>query len=376
MTSRERIESVFAGKKPDHFPVMHIGFSSDIATRLLKREAYVGGGAQQFREACALFQGKEAHKHFLDRSLRDAIDLSRILRHDMIRYAYWRLPVKPTARVDERTFIYENGSGAHVRRYDESTELFEPVALKKSERIHILADRALSHCEDPVDPRVRFADYIEAKALVGDDIPLRVGAAGLFIPTETEWLEAVVLDPDVVAAFLDAQVERGLREIRALSELGGVYVFGGGDMASAQGPMYSPRVFERLMLPRLVRLVDECNALNMKYLFNSDGNLWPVSDMIFREAGVHGYYEIDADAGMDLERLRGAYPDVVLFGNISSAMLHCGSPRLIAETTEHCCQIARDLGRIVVGCSNQIVAGTKNENLTAMLETIRRMIDA
>ena len=75
--------AAFRGEPTDVVPVYHLGFSSDIASALLGRTAYVGGGSQQWREATAWWQGEDAHDEFLERSFQDAIDVALLVDHDM-----------------------------------------------------------------------------------------------------------------------------------------------------------------------------------------------------------------------------------------------------------------------------------------------------
>ena len=71
MTGKERVRAVMQGKATDKVPVMHISFSSRIASELLGRQAYVGGAMQQWREAAALWKGPDAHVEFVERSITD-----------------------------------------------------------------------------------------------------------------------------------------------------------------------------------------------------------------------------------------------------------------------------------------------------------------
>ena len=43
MTGKERIQALFDGSEPDKAPVMHISFSSRVASHILGRDAHVGG---------------------------------------------------------------------------------------------------------------------------------------------------------------------------------------------------------------------------------------------------------------------------------------------------------------------------------------------
>jgi uroporphyrinogen-III decarboxylase len=126
------------------------------------------------------------------------------------------------------------------------------------------------------------------------------------------------------------------------------------------------------MLPRLKRIADTCHKYGIYYLFASDGNLWSVADDLFGDSGVDGFYEIDGKAGMDLDLLRERFPKLTLLGNISSGTLHTGSKEDVVNETMSCLDSAKHNGGIIVGVSNQIVAGTPEENLLAMVETIKK----
>jgi len=89
VTPAQRVAAAFEGGVPDRVPLYQAGFSSDVASRILGREAMVGGGHAQFREACAVWEGEAAHREFLERSFADAAELCRRLELDVIRTAYW-----------------------------------------------------------------------------------------------------------------------------------------------------------------------------------------------------------------------------------------------------------------------------------------------
>lgn len=97
-----------------------------------------------------------------------------------------------------------------------------------------------------------------------------------------------------------------------------------------------------------------------------------MADDLFGRSGVDGYYEIDRRAGMDLRKLRERFPQLVLIGNISSYTLHFGTVEEVVLETLSCLREAKRSRGIIVGVSNYIVPGTPKENITAMIETIRR----
>ena len=99
-----------------------------------------------------------------------------------------------------------------------------------------------------------------------------------------------------------------------------------------------------------------------------DGRLWPVTDMIFVEARVPGYGEVDFEAGMDAAAIRARYPELVIWGNISGDRLRRGSQ---SEVHDHCMTVLEgSAGQAYFhGCSNTVLPGTPVENVLAMMRT-------
>jgi uroporphyrinogen decarboxylase len=379
MLPRERVLASFEHKPTDKIPIHNIGFSSRVASIILQREAYVGGGIQQWREATALWNGEEAHREFLERSEKDAFDLSVALDHDILRLEYWRMSQKPAKKIDEYTFLYGNPEKSwRLMRFDPETELYQvvdqypPKAEATFESIGEsveASERSLENYQPITQAPAHIKSLMEK---YGKRWVVRVGGGGLGIPyTSRAWLEAIVVRPDLIARYLDVQAERAIRNLGGIAAAGVKMVFGGGDFASEDAPFYSPKSFHDLMLPPLKRIADACHKNGLYYLFASDGNLWPVAEDLFGNSGVDGFYEIDGKAGMDLHKLRERFPHLVLIGNISSHTLHMGTKEDVIRETRSCLDEARRSLGIIVGVSNYILPGTPEENLWAMIETMK-----
>jgi hypothetical protein len=381
MLPKERVRATFEKQPVDKVAVAHLGFASETASMILGREAYVGGGIQQFREARALWEGEDAHREYLERTRRDAYDLAVATGQDVVRMEYWRMPLRPTRRPDDRTFLYGDPDGEYrVYRFDADTELYSIVDQRPQERgiqDYDALEAAIAKQEAAVaEYRPTEADFADVRSLIeryGGERTVRTDAGHIGLPYEAIWLEAMALRPDLIGRYLDTWAERLVRSAPCLAAAGTKYVFGGGDFASTTGTFYSPRVFRELMLPRLKRMTDACHAHGLLYLFASDGRLWPVADDLFGPAGVDGYYEIDRRAGMDLVKLRERYPHLTLVGNLSSQTLHKGTPREVADEVASCMEAAKQYGGILVGLSNYALAGTPEVNVRTMLEEIERL---
>ena len=386
MTPRERVFAAFEFELPDMVPIHHIGFSSDAASKILGREVFVGGGIQQWREAKALWEGEEAHRDFLKRSLEDAFEIARATDQDIIRFHYWRLPEKPTKKIDEYTFLYGDPKGEYViRRYNPSSELFNVIKENPprekgnlSARFK-MAEEQLTRMEEQLENyNPRSEDFQEIRSLIekyGEEYAIRVngGSVGIGLTTRDPiWLMAALRRQDLAARYLDIQAEMAVKQIRYLAEAGAKLLFGGVDFADNRGPCLPPKSFRELVLPRIQRVAEECHKYGMYYLYASDGNLWPVADDLFGKSGIDGYFEIDRRAGMNLRKLRERFPHLVLIGNISSHTLHHGSREEVKAEVLSCLKEAKRSKGIIVGVSNYIVPGTPKENIQTLLETIRK----
>ncbi len=384
MLPKERVAAVFEHQPTDKIPIYQAGFSSDVASYVLGREAYTGGGIQQFREAQALWEGGvggEAQAEFVERTFEDASELCEKLNLDMVRTIYWRKPLRPSIKIDENTFIYgdaDKGEDWEVWHFDPPTETYgrvdgkakpEPTPAQLAEEAERAAEAAEEYEPTPDDlsPDVHWSieRFGDTHAMYGGG----VGSVGICIPRERVWLEATVLYPEIVGRYLDAAAIRGPKNARLAAQLGIPYCFGGGDFAGTRGPLYSPKVFHDLMLPRLKIITEGCEKAGTYHLFASDGDLWPIAHDLFGEARTHGFYEVDRTF-MDLRQLRDRFPHLRMLGGIRSEVLHVGTVEDVAEETRTALETAHEIGGCIIGCSNQIVAGTPEENFWAMMEIL------
>ena len=188
--------------------------------------------------------------------------------HDIVRVGYWRYNRKPTQKIDDCTFLYEYGKEESwkVLQYSPDSEQchiydYRPqgeMTLDDLER-QVTIEEGSTEDYQPDAEGLRTGD--SRPAALGDETIVRVNAVSLGIPTSTIWLEAILLRPDLVARYLDVQVSRAIRNVQFLAPFGFRYFFGGGDFASNDGPMYSPKAFRELMLPRLKLISDGVTSM-------------------------------------------------------------------------------------------------------------------
>lgn len=217
-----------------------------------------------------------------------------------------------------------------------------------------------------------YKDQLAFKKLAEPYFPCIVGALSIgFSMTNTVWLEALVLESDLLRDYYLYEAEKGIQHIPWLKKQGYKFINGGADIAANTGTIFSPRTFEKVFMPALKKIAQECEKHGMVYCYRTDGNIWGISDAMFQDAGVQAFGEVDRLASMTVGSLREAYPDLIILGNISSSTLCVGSVDDVRKETRLSLEESQGYNYIP-GPSNAIVHGTPVENVYAMVEEIDR----
>jgi uroporphyrinogen decarboxylase len=373
MTPYQRCLAVIEGRVPDRIPGYTPTVACDVASKILGRQVTTGGPSLWYAEAKAWLAGKEAFAEFEHRLLEDRLEIHRLLGNDIWRFP-WRKHLRPSVGVDDTTFIIGDPDGVHqVWRWEETVSNFieakntarkpEPEDWPEMARRQQkgLAERAARAKESA------GASEEAVQKRVGEDFMVVAGGGGISLGYNEPALLACIMEPGAVGDILDGSLEVALAQMEGIAGRGIKVVFGGGDMADKNGPAYSPKVFRELMLPRLKKLAARCRELGLHYVWRTDGKLWPVTDMLFVEAGFPGYGEVDRDADMDLGRIRAKYPDLVVWTNVSADLLNRGTRQEVYDNSIQILEESDGRGYLH-GCSNAILPGTPVENVLAMTE--------
>ncbi|HUU55313.1 MAG TPA: uroporphyrinogen decarboxylase family protein, partial [Armatimonadota bacterium] len=227
--------------------------------------------------------------------------------------------------------------------------------------------------EDAAPPTVEEMAELHALAhAAGGERAVNSGVGFIQIPTEAAWLEAAASRPDLIERSLDAVVRQALVAIPELPKYGISVLWAGGDLASNGGPIYSPAMFRRFILPRLKTIVEAAHAAGLRYVFRTDGDIRPIAQELLVESGVDGYGEIDIDAGMDPVELKERFPKLTMWGGLSCGKVLVGaSPEGVRAEVRRVLEQCKPGGGFIFGSSNSIHTGIPTENFLAMQEAAR-----
>ncbi|MFH1007164.1 MAG: uroporphyrinogen decarboxylase family protein [Candidatus Latescibacterota bacterium] len=184
-------------------------------------------------------------------------------------------------------------------------------------------------------------------------------------------LMSMLIDRELVEGVMDVVLEANIAVARRAVRAGADMIVLGDDYASNSGPLMSPALFEQFILPRLQKMVDVIHEEGAYCCKHSDGNLWPVLDMILG-TGIDALNPIEPVAGMDIGEVKRKFGDrVCLVGNIDcSHLLTFGNPDQVRQAVRECIAAASPGGGHIVSSSNSIHSGVKPENYVALVEAV------
>ncbi len=104
------------------------------------------------------------------------------------------------------------------------------------------------------------------------------------------------------------------------------------DMAYNAGPLISPRLVRRFMLPRYRKVVDFLRGHGVKYIgLDSDGQIDPLIP-VWLDAGLNFLYPFEVQSGMDVLQVRRKYgKELRIWGGLDKRALASGPAAIEAE---------------------------------------------
>ena len=367
----------FNFEEPDRVPLFEQGIAPNVASQILGRYAYTGSGGVGAKDTFELLMERK-RDYLVKRMCKDIVELHVKLDLDVVRPPL--VPSSdakgPTKVLGKYTYYFEDEETKMWRIYKYSPKSKMMTLIDSSIKREGLRgiERLVEHLEDS---EVEYDESIfEVMEYVIDELgdqKFIAGHGGIGVSMDTPWMLALIKRPDLVKRFLEQQLRRTMKLIKLERERGVDFILGGGDLAGTKGPMYSPSLFKKILLPYLKRLVNFCHELGLPYIFRTDGNVWPIARELFVESGVDGYGEIDAQAGMDLGELKRKFPNLILWGNVDCARtLVFGPEERVVQETIDCIRKAARGGGYILGSSNTIHPNVKARYFLLMLHTAKR----
>ena len=339
---RERVLTALRCKEPDRVPFLEIQVDETVARRVLGLSGSVEHSLRATTRGEPVVEPLGGRGYTLPQ-------LAQKLGLDGFGYAI----MAPTYSHTERSSIgreYITGGQLKSRRDLTTVRLPDP------------------HDEKLYEPARRFLAAYKGDYAVFAFINLGSDNVLLNMGWET-FSYALYDDPGLIIDMLDMFTDWIVKTLEHICRLGFDFVWAAYDLAYKTGPLFSPKVFRELFLPRLKKVADK---ILLPWVFHSDGNLMPIMDDLL-SLGMNGLHPIEPGA-MDIAEVKRRYGnELCLVGNIDLRYtLTRGTPKETeAEVRDRIKEIAPG-GGYIVSSANDIPSYCKPENLVAMSNAIQK----
>ncbi|MGQ9730576.1 MAG: uroporphyrinogen decarboxylase family protein [Candidatus Zipacnadales bacterium] len=326
MSERERFLQTMTFGKPDRVPNYELGIWGQTYER---------------------WASEGAPPEALEGNWFEGLDYYGMDRREFVPVNLGMIPLfePETLEETERYIVFRDAQGIVHRALKEGTvrgtrpsmDQYLRFAVETPDDFHKLKQRY-----DPADPRRYPLDWETlVERLRGHDhtVCLCVNCSmGLYsncrVWMGTENLSLAFYDqPSLVHEMMEFIAEFTMQTLeRALMEIEIDYFNYFEDFAYKTGPLLSPEIFRKFLLPRYQRINDFLRRHGVNIItLDSDGNT-EVLIPLFIEAGINGHWPLEIAAGMDPVKLRRQYgQDMAFMGGIDKRALARGKQAIEEE---------------------------------------------
>lgn len=215
---------------------------------------------------------------------------------------------------------------------------------------------------------------------------LRYEVGGIF---EWSWalrgFERFLLDlvekPDIACAIMDRFTDLYIENtVRVIDAAGGLLdmVYTYDDVGTQSGPLMSPKMWRKYILPRHQRLNAAIRAARhpVKIMYHSCGAVYRFIAGFVDEMGIDVLNPLQPRAaGMDMARIKTEFGDRLAFHgaiDIQHTLPH-GTPQEVQAEVQERCQVLGRGGGYICASAHYIQADTPLENILAMYTTRREL---
>jgi len=182
----------------------------------------------------------------------------------------------------------------------------------------------------------------------------------------------MVTDEDMVKKLVDITLENNIVIAKNALKMGADFIALADDYGTSVGPLFSPKSFEKLLLPGLKDIVQEIKRNGGFVIKHCCGNINSLLDMII-ETGIDALHPFDRTAKMDIVNVQQKYKNLVVMGGIDcGGLLIDGEIKDVINAVKELLKNVSSNGRHIMGSSNSIHSKVKPENYLAMIETTKK----
>jgi hypothetical protein len=288
----------------------------------------------------------ETYRNWHDEGLPEDMDLEQLYGCDRyyetgIYFGFSPVFNETLVAEDDKTRTYVNFEGITMREFKANSELSMPEFLEfpVKTRDDFYKIKYLLRLNE----KTRFPSDWEQKCAMWKDrkIPLRMWGdrqSGFFGPMRNlmgliNLSYAFYDDPVLIEEMMDNRLELMISIIdRSLKDTDIDFFVFWEDMAYKNGPLLSPEMFKKYMVPRYRTVTDHLRSKGVDIIFvDSDGDITKLIPL-WLEAGINGIWPFEVQCGMDVVKIRKEYGnDLCMAGGIDKRALAYGKNEIDAE---------------------------------------------
>jgi uroporphyrinogen decarboxylase len=180
-------------------------------------------------------------------------------------------------------------------------------------------------------------------------------------------------DPKFVHRVARMTLSYNLAQLELLAAAGLDVLVVEDDIADKNFPLIAPEQFVEFVNRYNRIIVDTAHKKGLKVVRHSDGNLWPLMDILL-DSGYDGLNPLEPQAGMALGKVKAYCGDrLCLLGNIDCIdLLPNGTPRQVDAAVLQAIEDAGKGGGLIICSSNSLHPGVDPDNCIAMFEATRK----
>lgn len=181
-------------------------------------------------------------------------------------------------------------------------------------------------------------------------------------------------DPALVEGVLETLCDLWVDVFpRAIREAPVDFFFIWEDMCFKTGPLISPAMFRRYLLPRYQRFTEALRGAGVDIIMvDSDGDPRALLDL-WIEGGVTCLFPWETQMGLDIQEVRRAYPTLQMIGGVDKSRLAFGREAIDAELEKIPFMLER--GRYLPAVDHFVPPDVSWDNYRYFCERLRDLID-
>jgi len=354
MTHRERLDAVFAGRAPDHTPIL--------------------GGWIACPDHIRALTGASKEEYWED-PLGVSIRAYRTLGSDGLIDCFVPKSDADFRCVDHNTYLHA------------APDLSLAAALERIDEMPSAEEIEAEFTADFEAEYARFrADLVERQAQCGDLVWMpaqwSAGAGISWYGTfgYENFFQIIGGYPRHAQKLLEIGgaigYTRGRLVARAVQE--GLYphaILLGEDICTQRGPMISPAYMERYYAPQLRHGLQPLLEVGCRPVWHSDGDVRPLLDMLI-DCGIQGFQGFQPECGLTIELMAGKRTregkPLLIFGPLAvTTELPVCTAAEIRRKVRHAIDVCRGNADLVLFTSNTINPDVPLANIIAMHEEAR-----